>query len=304
MGVIYAFSLHQVPEGWVGVYYRGSRLLNETTEPGFHFKIPYFTKFAPVQVTMQTDRVENIPCGVKTGVMLYFDRIEVVNRLRRDHVLETVRNYGLDYDQPWIFQKIHHQINEICSSRSLQAIYIDEFSSLDEALMESLQADSDKFDTGIEIVTVRVTKPRIPSDILRNYERIEVERTAMLVAKQKHEVVEAEAMTEQRRRTIESETDLKMSKLENERQLALKENEQKIGDLENAMQLAKMKAQTDAETYHEVSYAEAMTKKLTPEFLQLKAIEAMANNTKTYFGNNLQGFWPVLSEIKDALGQK
>lgn len=37
------------------------------------------------QVTLQTDEVKNVPCGTSGGVMIYFDRVEVVNVLDRDH---------------------------------------------------------------------------------------------------------------------------------------------------------------------------------------------------------------------------
>lgn len=36
------------------------------------------------QVTLQTDEVKNVPCGTSGGVMIYFDRIEVVNILNSD----------------------------------------------------------------------------------------------------------------------------------------------------------------------------------------------------------------------------
>ncbi len=35
----------------------------------------------PAQVTLQTDEVKNVPCGTSGGVMIYFDRVEVVNIL-------------------------------------------------------------------------------------------------------------------------------------------------------------------------------------------------------------------------------
>lgn len=43
--------------------------------------IPFLTIYRPVQVTLQTDEVKNVPCGTSGGVMIYFDRIEVVNIL-------------------------------------------------------------------------------------------------------------------------------------------------------------------------------------------------------------------------------
>ena len=37
------------------------------------------------QTTLQTDEVKNVPCGTSGGVMIYFDRVEVVNILDPTH---------------------------------------------------------------------------------------------------------------------------------------------------------------------------------------------------------------------------
>ncbi|KAM0996821.1 hypothetical protein ACFX2I_006733 [Malus domestica] len=68
--------LHQVPEGHVGVYWRGCALLKTITDPGFHLKLPLVTHFEPIQVTLQTDQVRDIPCGTKGCVMINFEKIE------------------------------------------------------------------------------------------------------------------------------------------------------------------------------------------------------------------------------------
>ena len=34
---------------------------------------------------MQSDEVKNVPCGTSGGVMIYFDRVEVVNILDASH---------------------------------------------------------------------------------------------------------------------------------------------------------------------------------------------------------------------------
>ena len=41
-----------------------------------HIEIQYL-----FQTTLQMDEIKNIPCGTSGGVMIYFDRIEVVNIL-------------------------------------------------------------------------------------------------------------------------------------------------------------------------------------------------------------------------------
>jgi hypothetical protein len=77
-------------------------------------------------------------------------------------VLSVIRQYGINYDSIWIFDRIHHLINQFCSSHTLQEVYIEKFSSLDEQLTADLQAECDKWGTGLQIIAARVTKPRIP----------------------------------------------------------------------------------------------------------------------------------------------
>lgn len=74
-------GVHKIEEGHSGVYYRGGALLKEISSPGFHLMIPFITTYRSIQVTLQTDEVKNVPCGTSGGVMIYFDRIEVVNIL-------------------------------------------------------------------------------------------------------------------------------------------------------------------------------------------------------------------------------
>lgn len=59
--------------------------------------------------------------------------VQVVNRLRKEHVLDTIRAYGEDYDNLWIFSKIHHEMNQLCSHSTLQDIYIDKFDQVQPA---------------------------------------------------------------------------------------------------------------------------------------------------------------------------
>lgn len=36
-------GFHSVPEGHVGIYFRGGALLDSIVDPGFHFKLPLIT---------------------------------------------------------------------------------------------------------------------------------------------------------------------------------------------------------------------------------------------------------------------
>lgn len=59
--------------------------------------------------------------------MIYFDRVEVVNKLDSYAVFDIVRNYTADYDKTLIYNKIHHELNQFCSVHNLQEVYIDLF---------------------------------------------------------------------------------------------------------------------------------------------------------------------------------
>lgn len=48
---------------------------------------------------------------------------------------------------------------------------------IDEKMKDALQGDCTRYAPGIEIISVRVTKPTIPESIRRNFEQMEEERT-------------------------------------------------------------------------------------------------------------------------------
>ena len=160
-GLLLSLSLHQIEQGHVGVYYRGGALLQGFSEPGFHMMMPLITSVKMIQTTLQTDEVINVPCGTSGGVMIYFEKIEVVNILNRDSVEDTVARFTVDYDKPLIFDKVHHELNQFCSSHSLQEVYVDQFDTIDENLKKALQDDLDKLNPGLQVTAVRVTKPKV-----------------------------------------------------------------------------------------------------------------------------------------------
>ncbi|KAL5826263.1 hypothetical protein ACOSQ4_018060 [Xanthoceras sorbifolium] len=279
--------LHQVPEGHVGVYWRGGALLKTITDPGFHLKLPLITQYEPVQVTLQTDQVTEIPCGTKGGVMINFEKIEVVNRLRKEYVYDTLRDYGVQYDKTWIYDKIHHEINQFCSSHSLQQVYIDVFDQIDEKMKDALQVDCTRYAPGIEIINVRVTKPTIPETIRRNFEQMEEERTKVLIAIERQKVVEKEAETNKKMAISEAEKNANVSKILMEQKLMEKGSAMRQQEIDNQMYLSRQKSLADADFYRLVKEAEANKLKLTPQFLELKFIEAIADNTKIFFGDKV-----------------
>ncbi|XP_010233452.1 erlin-2 isoform X2 [Brachypodium distachyon] len=226
--------LHQVPEGHVGVYWRGGALLKAITSPGYHLKLPLITQFEPIQVTLQTDQVKGIPCGTKGGVMISFDKIEI-----------------------------------------------------DETMKEAIQRDCTRYAPGIEIISVRVTKPNIPSSIRRNFELMEEERTKALIAMERQKVAEKEAETQKKIALSEAEKNALVSKILMQQMLTEKDSSKRQQQIDNEMFLARERALTDANYYRITKEAEANKLKLTPAYLELRFIESIANNSKIFFGEKI-----------------
>uniref|UniRef100_A0A665WUE1 Erlin-2 n=1 Tax=Echeneis naucrates TaxID=173247 RepID=A0A665WUE1_ECHNA len=273
-GAVLLASVHKIDEGHTGVYYRGGALLTTTSGPGFHLMLPFITTYKSVQTTLQTDEVKNVPCGTSGGVMIYFDRIEVVNYLIPTAVYDIVRNFTADYDKALIFNKVHHELNQFCSVHSLQEVYIGLFERLFFVCLPGMQA-------------VRVTKPNIPESIRRNYELMESEKTKLLISQQTQKVVEKEAETERIKAVIEAEKVAQVAEIKFGQKVMEKETEKKISEIEDSAFLARQKAKADAEFYTSQRAAEANRLKLTPEYLQLMKYKAIAANSKIYFGNDI-----------------
>ena len=280
-------SVHKIDEGHTGVYYRGGALLKETSSPGFHLMIPFITTYRSIQVTLQTDEVKNVPCGTSGGVMIYFDRIEVVNILHPSAVSDIVRNYTADYDKALIFNKIHHELNQFCSSHSLQEVYIDLFDQIDENLRTAIQKDLNEFAPGLTVQAVRVTKPKIPEAIRKNYEIMEAEKTKLMISIHRQKVIEKDAETERKKAIIEAEKNSQVAQIINEQKVNEKESMKKMSIIEDEMQFNRQKMHAEAEFFTKAKLAEANSILLTPEYLELKRYESIAMNTKMYFGTNI-----------------
>ncbi|OCT89889.1 hypothetical protein XELAEV_18018502mg [Xenopus laevis] len=279
-------AIHKIEEGHVGVYYRGGALLSTTSGPGFHLMFPFITSFKSVQVrTRPQFLISKFSCS--GGVMIYFDRIEVVNYLISSAVYDIVKNFTADYDKALIFNKIHHELNQFCSVHNLQEVYIELFDQIDENLKLALQEDLNLMAPGIIIQAVRVTKPKIPEAIGRNFELMEGEKTKLLIAAQKQKVVEKEAETERKKAIIEAEKVAQVAQIKYKQKVMEKETEKKISEIEDFAFVAREKARADAEYYTAHKVAEANRLKLTPEYLQLVKYQAIAANSKIYFGQDI-----------------
>jgi regulator of protease activity HflC (stomatin/prohibitin superfamily) len=190
------------------------------------------------------------------------------------------QNYTADYDKPLIFDKVHHELNQFCSGHNLQEVYIEQFDQIDENLKASLQKDLTEMAPGLKVLAVRVTKPKIPEAIRKNYELMEAEKTKLMISTQKQKVIEKDAETDRKKAVIEAEKEAQVARIKYEQNILEKESMATMETITDTIHLAKKKAQTDAEFYSVQKQAEANRLLLTPEFLDLKKVEAMSTNNK------------------------
>ena len=45
---------------------------------------------------------------------------------------DIIKDFGPEYDKLWIFSKIHHEMNQLCSKSTLQEIYVDKFDQVEQ----------------------------------------------------------------------------------------------------------------------------------------------------------------------------
>lgn len=209
-----------------------------------------------------------------------------------------VRNYTADYDRTLIFDKIHHEMNQFCSSNTLHQVYIDLFDQIDEYLKKALQDELLEMAPGLHIHAVRVTKPKIPEAIRKNYELMEAEKTQLLISIEHQKVVEKDAETERKKEVIQAEKFALISRIEYEQKIMEKESLQRMEQIENKIQTDRLYSKADADFYVAQKKADANKLLLTKEYLELMQYEAITKNNKIYFGEKIPNIFLHNEAIK------
>lgn len=221
---------------------------------------------------------------------LIFIRIAVTNTRKFSLcvvVYDIIRNFTWEYDKTLIYNKIHHELNQFCSVHSLHEVYIDLFDKIDDNLKSALQSDLQLVAPGLTIHAVRVTKPKIPEAIRKNYELMESEKTQLLISMQHQKVVEKDAETEKKKAIIEAEKKAQVAKIEYEQKVMEKESLQKMAAIEDEIHLAKEKAMADAEFYKRRHEIETNKELYTKEYVEVRKFDAIAQNSKIYYGPDI-----------------
>lgn len=85
----------------------------------------------------------------------------------------------------------------------------------------------------IKVIAVRVTKPRIPDNLRKDYEAMEGEKTKLFIATEKQRVLEKEAETLRKQNIIKAESDAEVSKIVKEKEINEHESKKMIQLIES-----------------------------------------------------------------------
>ena len=118
---------------------------------------------------------------------------------------------------------------------------------MDEELVKSLNKDLVTWAPGIEILSIRVTKPKIPERIKKNFEEMEKLKVDYYIAVEKEHVKLEEEQTIQKQKVIKEDSNLEVKKIELQRMIEKKQNELAMGRIEGEMIFEKSKTQIEAE---------------------------------------------------------
>ena len=230
-------------------------------------------------------------------VCVTVEKIEVVYRLKRQHIVDTVRNYSTTYAKTWVEDPIHHEVNQICSRNDVNQIFIEKFGELDEMLKAAITETVNQWAPGVEIVAVRVTKPRIPTKIQSLYEGIERARSQLLVLeKQRNNVMKAAEIQASKMLAIERKA-LEVSKIEMARRVEVARSEAKIQSIQDEVHVSRMIAHADAKYKTKMQLHEANERRLVPQFLKLLRAQAQLRDCQMYFGPRVPR---IIIENQDA----
>lgn len=295
------FGLHQCEQGHRCVYYRGGSLLNEFSDPGFHLKLPFITSHYPVQITWQTDKLNNVMCGSSRGGQAYLD-IEVVNKLSSndDCIRKVVGQHTVEYDKPLIFDYIPSEVAQFCKNYTLDDIVIREFDKLDEVLLEKLRDNVESYGLTecLEIKKVRINRPRLDPEMQKKFESIENEQKAKELAIQQKETEKVKLEIQTQKEVMEKERQRQTSAIESQILTERAEAESEKQQIIDLMKLNTVKSDAEGEKYRLEQLALGNELLFSnPNYVKLEGFKAAHNNAKLIIGDvpqnallNLGGF--------------
>jgi hypothetical protein len=169
----------------------------------------------------------------------------------------------------------------------LAELYILKFDTLDESLMKLLREYISKHVSGLEIITLRLTKPTIPDSIREKYMHVtETQSKLPLIAsKQKTEIKKLE--TQQKQAIIRAKKALDVATITMQQKVEKTIQRVQIEEIQADINYKRSVEKSDSTLYQTLKEAESNERVLTENFLNLERATTMLQNTEIVFGDQI-----------------
>jgi regulator of protease activity HflC (stomatin/prohibitin superfamily) len=297
LSIIYIVSgfYTTVPEGYIGIYRIMGQIDNQIISK-LSFYLPIYSDITLVKYIQDTDHVTNVKCVSKEGVDINIPDIEIANKIDKNKIIEMVKQYGLDYDTKLVVKPLAQYMRELCASRTVDQIEIEDFHKLDDLLQTEIQRQVNSIDSGITIDYVRVTSVVVPPQIKDKRLKLAEEKANKILAEEAMKRKEVEKATEALVAKRDNDIKMENTRMENERLMQHAEAERKRKGIENAIILEATQTNVQKIKLEAIANAEKMELEAKglrelfaiPEYANVKKFEAISDKTEmVYWGNQL-----------------
>ena len=110
-----------IPSGYVGVH---SYLNQIQADPilSTTLYLPGISSIKLVKFVQDADSVANIKCVTKEGVDTIVPYIEIANEINPNNVVNTIRQYGFNYDTVLVVDPLAQKMRELCAERTVDEL--------------------------------------------------------------------------------------------------------------------------------------------------------------------------------------
>ena len=225
-------GFHEIPEGHVGVYYKFGALQEEISDPGIHYMQPFVTTFKSILIRPEEQTLRDMEAITKDGIEVEFKGISVLSRTRRSKVIYLIKEYGMDFKDVLIYNRIREDLRIFCANATIDDVYNEKFLDIVAKVKEDVEEQILNLGKdSVEILNLVIRKPDIPKDIAQNYKQVEIQWTEQLVAQQQKKTEEIKKETELLKAVADAERQKEVLEIKIQEQIIETEGKKNISDI-------------------------------------------------------------------------
>ena len=256
------------------------------------------TTIEEIAIRPITDTLAPASAVTNDSITVHFKGIQVLSDVHRDKLTWLIRNYGREFRQTLIFDRIREYIRTFCGKHDIDQVYNSKFLDMVPFVQQQTEMRLSQLANGtIVILNLVIPKPEIPPDIAQNYKAVKVQWTEQLVATQKHKTEKIRKESEKELALLDAEREKEVLAIELGKEIIRKEGEKTQSQLQNEIVKAREESVADVEAYKKRKAAEANQQLYSDQYVKLEMARALSNNTKFFFSGETSVLGGLLNNI-------